>query len=157
MHRLVMYVDQPAVVKEFQKLAWTSKFFSKIVLDVQIKKNNFWTSKKVFVTWMTSGKLSRRSRCQGISTICLDVQIHFKHCFGRQKTIIWELRSNLNWKNSKSDLKKSDLKKSDLKIGIRWNPLESIGFRWKPWESVKKSVGTHWNPLESDVFQDPTF
>ena len=39
-------------------------------------------------------------------------------------------------KNSKSDLKKSDLKKSDLKIGIRWNPLESIGFRWNPWESV---------------------
>ena len=39
-------------------------------------------------------------------------------------------------KNSKSDLKKSDLKKSDLKIGIRWNPLESIGFRWNPLESV---------------------
>ena len=39
-------------------------------------------------------------------------------------------------KNSKSDLKKSDLKKSNLKIGIRWNPLQSIGFHWNPLESV---------------------
>ena len=51
---------------------------------------------------------------------------------GRPQHLIEAARSR---KNSKSDLKKSDLKKSDLKIGIRWNPLESIGIRWNPSKS----------------------
>ena len=64
-------------------------------------------------------------------------------------------------KNSKSDLKKSDLKKSDLKIGIRWNPLESVGIHWFPLESVGirgnplrnplEPVGIRWNPTSSKI------